>query len=153
MLEHWNETRDVVQESLNALKEGWAENQQLLMQETLTHKVAELKVAFQELAWSIGEAGLLEDLKLIVSGTADLTQWFANLDPVVKTGLLRLVEVSTALFLLSKGVQVLTGTGLVNFLANATARLAVLTQSQWLLNASVTAGQTAEPYDYNNWCT
>ncbi|MGE6227635.1 phage tail tape measure protein [Paenibacillus chitinolyticus] len=144
LLEHWNETRDVVQDSLNSLNQAgsYLQQQSAALGDTYEHKINSLKVAFQELAWSIGESGLLDHLKALVAGLSSALQWFSNLDPVMKSGILMILEMAAALTIASKGIQILTGTGLIQFLANASARLAMLTQSQNLLNMSVSAGQS-----------
>lgn len=143
LLDHWGETRDIVQASMDALKEGWAETQQELMSDTFEHHMNELKTSFQELAWAVGESGLLEDLKAVVGLIADGATWFANIDPVIKSTILRVLEFSTALFLVSKASQAFTGIGLVSHLANLIAHIGVAKNSQLLLNGAVRAGQTA----------
>ncbi|WP_336786958.1 phage tail tape measure protein [Paenibacillus sp. MMO-177] len=143
LLEHWQETRDVVQDSLNSLNQAgsYLQQQSAALGDTYEHKINSLKVAFQELSWSVGESGLLDSLKGLVSGITSAVEWFAHLDPVMKSGILMLLEFAATLTLVSKGVQVLTGSGLVQFIANTVARFAMLSQSQTLLNAAVAAGQ------------
>lgn len=142
LISNWGEYKEVVETSLGASGYSMAQNEKVM--DTFQAKVGQLQVAFQQLSWSVGESGLLEDLKALTMGLTRGVQWFNSLDPSIKTGTLRLLEMATAMALLSKTTNLLTGMGLVKFLANSTAELAYATGSQWLFNIAKQAGATIE---------
>ena len=67
LVEGWGSMRERILLSKNS--KGFAERQNAKMMETYAKKVEQLKVAFQELAVSVGNNGLLDGLKLFTDST------------------------------------------------------------------------------------
>lgn len=83
LVEGWGSMRDRILLSQNS--KGFAERQNAKMMETYAKKVEQLKVAFQELAVSIGDAGLLDAMKWIADKGKDGTEFFSKYSKEIMT--------------------------------------------------------------------
>lgn len=83
LVEGWDNMRERVLLSQNS--KGFAERQNAKMMETYAKKVEQLKVAFQELAVSAGNNGLLDALKQIADGTRASIEWFSKYNKEIMT--------------------------------------------------------------------
>lgn len=83
LVEGWGSMRERVLLSQNS--KGFAERQNAKMMETYAKKVEQLKVAFQELAVSIGDAGLLDAMKWIADKGKDGTEFFSKYSKEIMT--------------------------------------------------------------------
>ena len=83
LVEGWDSMRERVLLSQNS--KGFAERQNAKMMETYAKKVEQLKVAFQELAVSAGNNGLLDAFKQIADGTRAGIEWFSKYNKEIMT--------------------------------------------------------------------
>lgn len=68
-------------------------------------QVKQVQVAFQELAISIGEAGLLDVLKKLASGGKSLTEAFTGLSPEIKSALMVALALGAAFVTLNQVIK------------------------------------------------
>ena len=83
LVEGYGSIRDRILLSQNS--KGFAERQNAKMMETYAKKVEQLKVAFQELAVSIGDAGLLDAMKWIAEKGKAGTEFFSKYSKEIMT--------------------------------------------------------------------
>lgn len=82
LMEHMGTATEATATAYNSLNSAEEENAMLL--ESHTAKVRQMKAAFEELAVSIGDAGLLDTLKGVADGTKGIVNAFNDLPPVLK---------------------------------------------------------------------
>ena len=68
-------------------------------------QVKQVQVAFQELAISIGEAGLLDVLKKLASGGKSLTEALTGLSPEIKSALMVALALGAAFVTLNQVIK------------------------------------------------
>lgn len=111
LMSHWNEYPELLQASLEST--GYAVDQNEKVMNTYEAQVGQLKVAFQQLSWSIGESGLLEDMKALVKMAVGAVDWFNKLDKGTKTFILRIIEMSALFAMLNKMSDLFSGQSIV----------------------------------------
>lgn len=99
LVEGWGSQRERVLLSENS--KGFAERQNAKMMETYAKKVEQLKVAFQELAVSAGNNGLLDAFKQIADGTRAGIEWFSKYNKEIMT----LIKTVGAFYMTIKAVK------------------------------------------------
>src|SRR5690606_38762205 len=82
LLENWDLVRKATDESINSFGSAMRENEKFM--ESYERKVAQLGASFQSLAVSIGNSGLLNILKAIVSGLDAVVSLFNKLPEPVR---------------------------------------------------------------------
>ncbi|NMW84678.1 phage tail tape measure protein [Peptoniphilus sp. AGMB00490] len=106
LVEGWSSMRERILLSQNS--KGFAERQNAKMMETYAKKVEQLKVAFQELAVSIGNNGFLDLLKNIADGTRVSIEFFSKYNKEILTVVGTIGLFKTAMMGLS-GIQKVFG--------------------------------------------
>lgn len=106
LVEGWDSMRERVLLSQNS--KGFAERQNAKMMETYAKKVEQLKVAFQELAVSAGNNGLLDAFKQIADGTRAGIEWFSKYNKEIMTLIATVATYKTTMRAL-KGVERIFG--------------------------------------------
>lgn len=93
----------MAQEVVNGMTEshGYSMEQNAKAMETLEKKYNQLKIAATELAVSIGDAGVMGQLKRATDKTRGAVEWFNSLDNTVKTAVISFIELTVALKLVN----------------------------------------------------
>ena len=138
LIDGWDRFGEIVQISLNST--GYAMDQNQVIMSSWEKQIGQLQVAFQQLAWSIGEAGLLKDLKSMVQAMTRGIDWFVDLDTSTVAFTVRLLELIVVMGVLQKTTALLFGTGLTKFIAQSIGQLGILIGSQRMLNFAQRAG-------------
>jgi hypothetical protein len=140
LLQNWSKVQEVLNSQMEAA--GYSQKENARTMETLEKQYESLKVAAQELAVAIGDAGLLNDLKEVVEGTRDAITWFNELDPTVRNLIISFTEATIALKLLGMAFRMTGISGASSLLtgwAVSAARASVATR----ILASTAAGAGA----------
>jgi TP901 family phage tail tape measure protein len=130
LLDAWGGFDDVMKESTDSI--GYSAKKMELTMETLDFKGRQFKAAVQELAVTLGEAGLVSAMKTVLDTGTGLLTWFNDQDKTTRdmiSNMLLLTTVMTTLnsvFLKTKGVplaaslaELMGGRGLLQTLATS----------------------------------
>jgi len=132
LLQNWSKVDEVLIAQENSLGYSLKENERTM--QTLEKQIEVLKASAEQLAVALGDAGLLREITALVEGVTDVVQWFNNLDDTTQTVLLTLIEVTTAVKLLTIAFK---GLGISGALAGAGGLMA-----GWAVPISATTAAT-----------
>jgi TP901 family phage tail tape measure protein len=126
LLDAWGTVDEVMAASRDSF--GYSAQKLELSMESLAFKGNQLQAAFQEMAVSMGEAGLVTALKGIIDAGVALLTWFNNLDPAARNAL--------------SWMTLITGTlGTLNTILRQTHNLSLSTATaSWVLQLGGKAG-------------
>ncbi len=115
LMSRFSEIQEVVNGQLDASGYSMRENERTMG--TLEKQIISLKAAAEQLAVAIGDAGLLDRITGLVTGTKEAIMWFNGLDDNMQTLLITIGEVTLAIKLLdvvlkSAGVSMVVNKGL-----------------------------------------
>ena len=99
LMQRFSEVQGVVNTQLGAEGYSLRENERTMA--TLEKQVEVLKASAQQLAVALGDTGLLREITGLVSGVSSAVRWFSELDESTHIVLMTLIELTTAVKLLT----------------------------------------------------
>lgn len=136
MIERLSKAQSVLNNMVDA--EGYSAKETARSLQTLAGQYDQLKAAAQELAVVIGDAGLLGQLKDVVSGVKDAIEWFNELDPVAQRLIITFVEVTAALKILQAVFRMAGAGGAASLLSGWAVSATTAAASTRVLTSAVT---------------
>ena len=137
LLKNFSKVQEVVNTALSA--EGYSMRENARTMETLQKKYESLKAALEGLAIALGEAGLLDTLKLLVSTTTELVKAFNSIDETTRSIIMNFGLIFGIVKLISSIVKMF-GIGAATTAATAAATAGAATTAG---TAAATAGAAA----------
>ncbi len=127
LMSRFSKIQEVVNGQLDAEGYSMRENERTMA--TMEKQIQSLKAAAEQFAVSIGDAGLLDQMKGLVRGTTDVIQWFNGLNDTMKMLIITFAEVTLA---------VKAATAMVNMMGLTGARAAGGIMRGWVVPISAT---------------
>lgn len=136
MIERLSKAQDVLNNMMDAAGYSARETERTL--QTLEAQYRQLKSAAEQLAVAIGDAGLLNELKGLVSGLRDAITWFNELDPTLRNLIINFIEVTAALKVLNAVLRMANGRGAAGLLSGWAVSATAATAATRTLTSAVT---------------
>jgi len=140
LLQNWAKIDEVLISMEDSLGYSMRENERTM--QTLAKQYESLKAAAQELAVAIGDAGLMSQIKELTIGLRDLTTWFNELDPALRSLIINFAEVTIAVKLLGAAIKMAGIGGATNLLSGWAVSATAATAATRTLTGAVTGLMT-----------
>lgn len=116
LMSRFSEIQGVINGQLDAEGYSMRENERTMA--TLEKQIDSLKAAAEQLAVAIGDAGLLEGITGLVTGTREAIEWFNDLDDSTQMFIMTAIEATAVVKLLSLAFKGLAGSSAAAGLAS-----------------------------------
>jgi hypothetical protein len=136
LLQNWAKIDKVLISAEDSLGYSLKENERTMA--TLAKQYESLKAEAQELAVAIGDTGLLNGLKEVVSGVKDVIDWFNELDPASQRLIVSFVEVTAAVKILNAVFRMAGAGGAASLLSGWAVSATTAAASTRVLTSAVT---------------
>ena len=110
-MRNFSQVQDVVNNLSEA--EGYSMVQNIQTMKTLERQYEQLKLEMLGLAQALGDAGLMRQLKAVVSVGKDVIGFFGGLDSSVQTFILTLGELAIAMGILKSFISMMGGSAVI----------------------------------------
>jgi TP901 family phage tail tape measure protein len=142
LAKNWSGVDSIVSEQSKALGYSAKENEKIMG--TLEAQINQLKVAFTELAVSIGQSGLLAELKAVFAGIKLVVDGFNSLPSWAKQFLLILGQVAIVMKVVSIATKTAFNTSLTQIIMSAALKLGIYKNTLSATSVSIKATAAAE---------